>query len=163
VQPRIKSSRLTESLHLNSTQIATEHLLRPRLSKNLGRPTLASVMNPVVQTMTALARRSNTGRNSKINLFTEMTSTQMTYSGCFSKIKVISMTYLAEYSCKWDSNNNRGEATDARIISTSNRCSEVIHEPKLSERPEEDSLFQHHSAQEVSGNRDKEELNSTNK
>jgi len=124
---------------------------------------LASVMNQVERTMTGLAQRSSTGKNSKINLFTEMTSTQMTYSGCFFKIKATLMTYLAEYSCKWDSSNNKGEAIDARIISTSNRCSEAIREPKLSERQEEDSLFQHHSAQEVSGNRDKEELNSTNK
>ena len=113
--------------------------------------------------MIDMARKNSTSRNSKTNLFTEMTSTQMTYSGCFSKIKATLMTYLAEYSCKWDSNNKRGEATDARIISTSNRCSEGIRERKLSERQEEDSLFQHHSAQEVSGNRDKEELNSTNK
>lgn len=113
--------------------------------------------------MIDMARKNSTSRNFKTNLFTEMTSTQMTYSGCFSKIKATLMTYLAEYSCKWDSNNNRGEAIDARIISTSNRCSEGIREPKLSERPEEGSLFQHHSAREVSGNRDKEELNNTNK
>ena len=162
VQPRIKSSKLTESWHLNSTQIATEHLLRPRLSKNLGRPTLVSVMNPVVQTMTALAQRSNTGRNSKINLFTGMISTQMTFSGCFSKIQEISMTYWAGYLCKWDSSNREG-AIDDRIISTLNRCLEGIPALKRSECPEEDSLFLHHLAQEVLANQDKEELSSISK
>jgi hypothetical protein len=91
-----------------------------------------------------------------------MTSTQMTYLRCFSRIQAISMTCLAGYSCKWGS-NSRGEAIGARIISILNNCSGAIHTPARSDPREAGSLFQHRLVPEVSDSQDREDLHSNNK
>jgi hypothetical protein len=119
-------------------------------------------MSQVVPTMTGLAQRSSTGRNSKTSLFTVMTSTQMTYLRCFSRIQAISMTCLAGYSCKWDS-NSREEAIGARIISILSNCSGAIHTLARSDPREGGSLFQHRLVPEVSDSLDREDLHSNNK
>ena len=72
------------------------------------------------------------------------------------------MTFLAAYSCKWDS-NSREEEVGARIISTQINCLEGIRIPVHSECLGEDSLFQHRLVQEISDSQDSEDLLSNNR
>lgn len=161
-QPMIKSSRLTESQHLNSIPIETEHPLQHKHFKNLDKPTLVLAMSKVVLTMTGSGQRINTARGIKTSLSTVMTSTLKIFSRCSSRTKETLMIYQVVSLCKWASNSKEVEI-GTRIILTLTNSSEVIPNLGHSACPEEASHFLRHLALEVLVNRGREGLLNINR